>query len=399
MTTASPVLYSRRNHPWRSSPPHLAHIHYHVPDNGNGFHSDLCDVCAHPGGVGLFVEALFCPCCVLRENLKYLERIDPSSAATHSSCDADGHCFGYGSFELLQTAVWAVTAFFVQPVGVGFAVNIASIFHCSARDRVLKLYGITHRSSECQNTCLETYFCAPCALAQERREIVIREGEYNSEGREIWSAEVEVPTQAPQAQEMSPDYQRPVQSYPRSWPRADPPRTIDDLRRGDSIPVPQQEMDTTWIIDAWRFLRSIPRQVRGAEPEPGSPRTQNDNHSNSNDRDNPNNNRDNASVVEPEPPSEEFKKVVQKLKRAHAKGADLPPEFISSISLEVLEEPVCTIDGQTYDREHISKWFRSKGPGNITSPLTGKRLSSPVLIPNHTLRANMMTWMEQNRTD
>ena len=77
------------------------------------------------------------------------------------------------------------------------------IFHCSARDRVLKLYGITHRSSECQNTCLETYFCAPCALAQERREIVIREGEYNSEGREILSAEVEVPTQAPQAQEMS----------------------------------------------------------------------------------------------------------------------------------------------------------------------------------------------------
>ena len=204
-------------------------------------------------------------------------------------------------------------------------------------------------------------------------------------------------TRAPQTQEMSPDYQGPNQPYPRSWPRAYPPRTMDDLRGGDdSRPIPQQGTDTPWIIDAWRFLRSIPRQVRGTEPEPGSPRTQNDNNNN---RDNQNNNLDNALMVEPEPPSKEFKKVVQKLKRVHAKGADLPPEFISSISLEVLEEPVCTIDGQTYDREHISKWFRSKGPGNITSPLTGKRLSSTVLIPNHTLRANMMMWVEQNRID
>ena len=86
---------------------------------------------------------------------------------------------------------------------------------------------------------------------------------------------------------------------------------------------------------------------------------------------------------------------MKKLKSTHARGANLLQEFISSITLEVMEEPVCTIDGQTYGKKHILQWFKSH-PTKISSPLTGKQLKSKLLIPDYMLRANMMTWVEQN---
>jgi hypothetical protein len=95
--------------------------------------------------------------------------------------------------------------------------------------------------------------------------------------------------------------------------------------------------------------------------------------------------------------SPEFTRVVAKLKFANDKGFEIPSEFISSITLEVISDPVITADGQTYDREAISAWFKNN-PGKITSPLTGKEINSTNLIPNYTLRARMCEWLEENES-
>ena len=51
--------------------------------------------------------------------------------------------------------------------------------------------------------------------------------------------------------------------------------------------------------------------------------------------------------------------------------------------MEVMRDPVMTVDGQTYERTEIEKWFAL---GNKTSPLTGEELPSTNLLPNIALR-------------
>jgi hypothetical protein len=47
-----------------------------------------------------------------------------------------------------------------------------------------------------------------------------------------------------------------------------------------------------------------------------------------------------------------------------------------------MEDPVMCMDGQSYERRAIEQWLRSKS----TSPATGARLPSKVLVPNLALR-------------
>ncbi|CAD7949705.1 unnamed protein product [Amoebophrya sp. A120] len=58
-------------------------------------------------------------------------------------------------------------------------------------------------------------------------------------------------------------------------------------------------------------------------------------------------------------------------------------DFRCPILHDVMQDPVCTKDGHTYDRSAISEWFKT---GNRTSPITGKALISTKLRPNHALR-------------
>jgi hypothetical protein len=53
------------------------------------------------------------------------------------------------------------------------------------------------------------------------------------------------------------------------------------------------------------------------------------------------------------------------------------------LTMEVIRDPVITVDGQTYERAEIEKWFAL---GNRTSPLTGEVLPSTNLVPNIALR-------------
>jgi hypothetical protein len=57
--------------------------------------------------------------------------------------------------------------------------------------------------------------------------------------------------------------------------------------------------------------------------------------------------------------------------------------FQCPLTMEVMGDPVMTVDGQTYERVEIDKRFAL---GNRTSPLTGEELPSTNLFPNIALR-------------
>jgi hypothetical protein len=61
---------------------------------------------------------------------------------------------------------------------------------------------------------------------------------------------------------------------------------------------------------------------------------------------------------------------------------DVPSEFIDTITMDVMDDPVITCDGQTYDRKSIEEWLKVRN----TSPLTGAPLPSKKLTPNISLR-------------
>jgi len=60
-----------------------------------------------------------------------------------------------------------------------------------------------------------------------------------------------------------------------------------------------------------------------------------------------------------------------------------PVEMQCPISHEIMKDPVLCADGHTYERSCIEEWMKH----NITSPLTGKELTSTNLVPNHALRS------------
>ena len=65
-----------------------------------------------------------------------------------------------------------------------------------------------------------------------------------------------------------------------------------------------------------------------------------------------------------------------------SKEAEVPDDYMCSITAEIMTDPVCASDGFTYEREAITAWLRT----NDTSPLTGATLESKVLNPNLSLR-------------
>eukprot|EP00929_Paragymnodinium_shiwhaense_P106430 TRINITY_DN7180_c0_g2_i1.p1 TRINITY_DN7180_c0_g2~~TRINITY_DN7180_c0_g2_i1.p1 ORF type:complete len:809 (-),score=234.95 TRINITY_DN7180_c0_g2_i1:235-2661(-) len=61
----------------------------------------------------------------------------------------------------------------------------------------------------------------------------------------------------------------------------------------------------------------------------------------------------------------------------------VPDSFICPISAGIMVDPVATVDGCTYERGSIERWFREKRQGGqtITSPITGLGLPSATLMP------------------
>eukprot|EP01102_Stenamoeba_stenopodia_P009486 TRINITY_DN279_c0_g1_i1.p1 TRINITY_DN279_c0_g1~~TRINITY_DN279_c0_g1_i1.p1 ORF type:complete len:697 (-),score=174.81 TRINITY_DN279_c0_g1_i1:103-2193(-) len=61
-------------------------------------------------------------------------------------------------------------------------------------------------------------------------------------------------------------------------------------------------------------------------------------------------------------------------------------QFICPLSRTVFKDPVIAMDGQTYERSAIIKWFK-KYPSK--SPLSNKRMPSSILVPNLLLRQQL----------
>jgi len=78
------------------------------------------------------------------------------------------------------------------------------------------------------------------------------------------------------------------------------------------------------------------------------------------------------------------------------KGTEIsiPKKYCCPISGEIMAEPVCTMDGQTYDRKYIEEWLFKNNKN--TSPATNKVLSSKKIIPNWSLNSIISEYDEHN---
>lgn len=63
----------------------------------------------------------------------------------------------------------------------------------------------------------------------------------------------------------------------------------------------------------------------------------------------------------------------------------LPHEFLCPISLQLMRNPVCTVNGHTYDEVWLRNLLRHKQ----TEPMTGLPLRSQVLIPDEELKGRI----------
>ena len=64
--------------------------------------------------------------------------------------------------------------------------------------------------------------------------------------------------------------------------------------------------------------------------------------------------------------------------------------FFCKITEELMRDPVCTADGQTYEREAIEEWLE----GHDTSPATNLVFENKRLNPNIALRSAIEEWRE-----
>ena len=76
----------------------------------------------------------------------------------------------------------------------------------------------------------------------------------------------------------------------------------------------------------------------------------------------------------------------------HLPAGTVPHHFYCPITQDVMMDPVKTVDGMTYDRPAIERWFSMSN----TSPLTGLPLASRALVPHTSLREQIQAFVESN---
>ncbi|CAE8601035.1 unnamed protein product, partial [Polarella glacialis] len=61
----------------------------------------------------------------------------------------------------------------------------------------------------------------------------------------------------------------------------------------------------------------------------------------------------------------------------------MPDSFLCPISATIMQDPVATVDGCSYERDYIERWFRERRQARqpVTSPTTGLELPSTTLMP------------------
>jgi len=89
------------------------------------------------------------------------------------------------------------------------------------------------------------------------------------------------------------------------------------------------------------------------------------------------------------PPPTVFAAGNARLAAASAAAPVDPVWFECPISKEIMADPVIAADGHTYEREQIQQWLAR----NRTSPMTGARMASRDLVPNHHLRSQIQAFL------
>lgn len=74
----------------------------------------------------------------------------------------------------------------------------------------------------------------------------------------------------------------------------------------------------------------------------------------------------------------------------------VPADFVCSISLELMRDPVIVATGQTYERSCIQRWIDC---GNITCPKTQQKLENLTLTPNYVLRSLITQWCSKHNIE
>ena len=73
-----------------------------------------------------------------------------------------------------------------------------------------------------------------------------------------------------------------------------------------------------------------------------------------------------------------------------------PSEFMCSLTMDIMNDPVVSRYGQSFEREAIIQWLAR---GNTTCPMTHRPLRLSDLITNHQLRAKIRRWQIENGED
>jgi hypothetical protein len=63
----------------------------------------------------------------------------------------------------------------------------------------------------------------------------------------------------------------------------------------------------------------------------------------------------------------------------------VPDDFLCPISYDLMNNPVILSDGQSYEKDHIEKWFESHN----TSPNTGLVLLNKTMLVNYALKGSI----------
>lgn len=75
---------------------------------------------------------------------------------------------------------------------------------------------------------------------------------------------------------------------------------------------------------------------------------------------------------------------------------EIPSKYVCPLTLEIMQDPVLSRYGQSYERSAIIKWLAK---GNTGCPLTRQPLNLSGLITNHNLRSEIRRWQVANQED
>lgn len=76
--------------------------------------------------------------------------------------------------------------------------------------------------------------------------------------------------------------------------------------------------------------------------------------------------------------------------------AEVPPEFLCPITNEIMQDPVLSKYGHSYERSAIVEWLASH---SNTCPMTRKKMQLSDLITHPTLRLAIRQWQIDNQQD